>query len=172
MQDFMELLKIILPALLVFLTSWYLIREFLRKEESRRIDEQKRLIGKDALMLRMQAYERLILLMERISPAAVVLRLSKNNQTAKDLHLQLIGTVKAEFEHNIAQQLYVSKETWQMVVASKEETVRLFNMSKEKCKENDNAIVLAKIILSDCQPTQDLISKTIDLIKQEAQKLF
>lgn len=172
MQEFVELLKIFLPSVVVFFTAWVVLREFFHREERKRQAEVKQIISKDALLLRLQAYERLILLMERISPSSIVLRLNKSNLKAGEFHQQLLATVKAEFEHNIAQQLYVPHNVWQMVCASKEEILRLFNTSREKCSENESLVTLAKIILSDGNTSQELISKTIGIIKEEAQKLF
>ncbi|MBT4968423.1 MAG: hypothetical protein HOM80_05400, partial [Bacteroidetes bacterium] len=124
-MDFMlELLKIVLPAVIVFFTAFYLIKFFLKNETDKKYIENKALVNKETILLRLQAYERLVLFLERMSPSAMVMRMNKNNLSAADFHLQLLSTVRSEFEHNLAQQLYISNESWQMLVNAKEEVIK------------------------------------------------
>ena len=172
-MDFLaELLKIILPAVIVFLTAFYLIRFFLKSETEKRMIENKALVSKETTLLRLQAYERMILFLERINPSSMVMRMDKSNLSAADFQLQLLATVRTEFEHNLAQQLYISNETWQMVSNTKEEIIKQINLAKAKMSDNENATVLTKTIIANSVGVRALIVSTISMLKKEASQIF
>jgi len=172
MSFILQIIGFLLPSVVVFLTAYFLIKEFFKREECKNILESKALTRKDTLMLQLQAYERMILFLERIEPAKLVIRLNKENLSAHDFHIHLLSVVRAEFEHNIAQQLYISKESWQKLNATREEIVKLINLSKDKIADNDTALNLAKTILSFNQQYDNKVEATIGFLKDEAKKLF
>jgi len=172
MNHFFELLKILLPSVVVFLTAYYLFRIQLQSEKEKKVWEGKKSLQKETLILRLQAYERLLLLLERIKPLSIVMRLSNNNETALSFHRQVLATVRAEFEHNIAQQLYVSKEAWELVVSAKEEILKDLNLAKEKIKDDDSALFLVKLIITESDSQNKLVFSAIDFLKNEANTLF
>ena len=172
-MDFMlELLKIVLPAVIVFFTAFYLIKFFLKNETDKKYIENKALLNKETILLRLQAYERLVLFLERMSPSAMVMRMNKNNLSAADFHLQLLSTVRSEFEHNLAQQLYISNESWQMLVNAKEEVIKQLNLAKEKMSDTETAVVLTKTIIANSNSVRSLLVATIAMLKKEAAQLF
>ncbi|MBT3423592.1 MAG: hypothetical protein HOD63_12985 [Bacteroidetes bacterium] len=172
-MDFMlELLKIVLPAVIVFFTAFYLIKFFLKNETDKKYIENKALVNKETILLRLQAYERLVLFLERMSPSAMVMRMNKNNLSAADFHLQLLSTVRSEFEHNLAQQLYISNESWQMLVNAKEEVIKQLNLAKEKMSDTETAVVLTKTIIANSNSVRSLLVATIAMLKKEAAQLF
>jgi len=67
----------------------------------------------------LQAYERLILLMERITPDNLIMRIDSTGMNTNEFHLELLSNIRAEFDHNISQQLYVSDLVWQDVYNAK-----------------------------------------------------
>ena len=85
---FIELLKIILPALLVLGAAFYLVHRFLDSEQKRRELELKKNTQTSVLPLKIQAYERLIIFLERIQPNSIVLRVNKNGMSAHQLQLE------------------------------------------------------------------------------------
>jgi hypothetical protein len=172
MDFLLELIKILLPAVIVFLTAYFLIKFFLTSEREKKIIENKALSKKETIMLRLQAYERMILFLERINPSSLVMRMNKNNLSAADLHIQLLTSIRSEFEHNLAQQLYISNESWQLVTNAKEEVVKQINMAKEKMSDTQTAVQLTKVIIANSAGVQQMISRSISLIKKEAAQLF
>ncbi|MBE7170564.1 MAG: hypothetical protein INR73_08235 [Williamsia sp.] len=80
-----------------------------------------------ALPLRLQAYERLVLLTERIALPNLISRIGQQDLTAKDMQLLLTQTIRQEYEHNISQQIYVSKEAWEAVSNLKEQNMLIIN---------------------------------------------
>jgi hypothetical protein len=121
--------------------------------------------------LQLQAYERLILLMERINPTELVLRYHNRAGTAADLQLFLLNAVREETAHNYAQQLYVSNEAWTQVMAARNTIMNLINQSAGAMQPGDPAMSLSKKIIDnaailDPPPTVNAIKR----IKAEARK--
>src|SRR6516225_9007725 len=65
--------------------------------------------------LQLQAYERLILLVDRIALPNVISRTSAAGLSARDMQIVLTQTIRTEFEYNVTQQIYVSHESWEAV---------------------------------------------------------
>jgi hypothetical protein len=125
----------------------------------------------DIRALRLQACERLILLMERINPTELVLRYTNRSGTVADLQLFLLNTVREETAHNYAQQLYVSNETWLQVMAARNTVMNLINQSAGALKPGDAAVALSKKIIDNAallDPSPTL--NAIKAIKAEARK--
>ena len=112
-DQFFQLLLTLLPSIVVFLTAYYLLRQLLgsrnNTQNNQIMADAKRDDRKQTLPLRLQAYERLTLFLERIAPGTLVFRVHKNNMTARMLHAELLATVREEFERRLLayQPLYV-----------------------------------------------------------------
>ncbi|MFM7006510.1 MAG: DUF3112 domain-containing protein [Flavobacteriales bacterium] len=96
---------------------------------------------------KLEAYQRLILLLERLHPAQLTLRVLQVQATAKMQQTVLLQTVRDEFEHNIAQQLFVSEQAWKALVQSKEEVIRVVNMAASTLNPDATATDLSAKIL-------------------------
>ncbi|MBL8002151.1 MAG: hypothetical protein JNL05_09340 [Flavobacteriales bacterium] len=172
-----DLLFTLLPALVVFLTAFYGTRQFLGQEralrQTERLAELKGDDRKHTLPLRLQAYERLTLFLERIAPGALVLRVHKSSMSSRMLHAELVATVREEYEHNITQQLYVSDKAWQQVRMAKEETVRLINIAYDQVGEDKSGTALSQQIFETAARLSHLPGQVAILtIKDEIRKLF
>lgn len=123
----LEILKYILPAIVVLIASSIIIRRFLINETQKKhlalFGEQNR----DILKMRMTAYERLAHYLERIHPNQLIGRFYVKSASAQDVQLAMIQSIREEFEHNISQQLYVSFEVWQSVKTAKEQEISMIN---------------------------------------------
>jgi len=173
MSTFLEILKYVLPALIVFFTTYYVVRSFLRNEEQRR--RQDRILNNQKLItpLRLQAYERIVHLLEKVSINAMLKRLHKKEMTVSQLQGQMLSTIRAEFDNNISQQIYISHEAWQMAVIAKENIIKLINSIASKIKPNAPAINLSKRLLEETvQMDKTPSSKAIEYIKKEVHELF
>ena len=100
---------------------------FLDNEDKRRKSERIRASQRQSLPIRMQAYERLALFLERISPNSLLLRVKAGKLTNQEYLLLLQQNIRNEFEHNLSQQIYVSDKMWEMVVASKSTMTSIVN---------------------------------------------
>ena len=114
-ESFFEILKYTIPALIVFATSYFLLKQYLGSEYELKALELKSKYSKDAIPLKLQAYERLLLFCERISIPNLLLRLKTKNMNANDLKNVMVISVQKEFEHNMAQQLYASQKLWDII---------------------------------------------------------
>ncbi|MCC3158768.1 hypothetical protein LJ737_16105 [Hymenobacter sp. 15J16-1T3B] len=170
-----DLLKITLPALIVAGTVYYLLQQYLNKEQQRRLIELRLESSKTTLPLRLQAYERVILLLERITPNNLLVRLSSAGQTAPEYHRLLIQEIRAEYEHNLSQQLYMSPEAWAQVRQAKESIVTLINKAYQTLPNQQQARgtelakrVLESLLTDEADPT----TAAIETVKREAVGLF
>jgi hypothetical protein len=173
MDPFIELLKIIVPALIVFLSSFYLLKNFLDNQTRMRLMEIKS-AGKDLLTpIRLQAYERVVLLLERISPNSLIMRVNKPMMSARQLHSELIQAIRTEFEHNLSQQIYMSSGAWEMVKNAKEEIIKLVNLLAIKLPEGAPSFELAQLII-DANSSLRILPTTsaIEYLKKEIGQIF
>ena len=173
MEEILEILKYTLPALIVFLTVLIMLRTWSRNEERRREREFNRQLSDEILPVRLQAYERSILLLERMSPDSLVLRVSRPDYSARQLQQELLSAITSEFEHNIAQQTYMSTDAWEKIRSAKNQIVHLINETASEVKPDAKGPTLGKMILErlaelNIPPSQ----VAIDFLKQEVKTLF
>ena len=148
MENFiLELAKVTIPGLLVLLTTYYLLRDFFKNEERKRYYEMRRETAKSLNPIKLTAYERLAMFLERIRPDSLIMRVQTGNMTSGDLHLVLLTTIREEFEHNVTQQIYVGKEDWLGTKNAKETMIQLINTCASEIPNKLPAIELAKIII-------------------------
>jgi hypothetical protein len=174
MDAFFEILKIILPAAAVFVAAFLIVKRFLDSEQKRREHEIKKSNQGAITPLKLQAYERLVIFLERINPNTLVVRVNRNNMNAQQLHMELIKTIKSEYEHNLSQQIYVSHAAWELVKNAKEEITKLVNISSTKVAHDKNSSELAMMILNI---TSNLGKKlptdvALEFIKKEVSHTF
>lgn len=176
-DQWFQVLLALLPSVVVFLTAFYLFRGMLQgRAQERQADRIARIKEEDhkqALPLRLQAYERLVLFMERISPGPLVLRVHKGHMTCDMLHRELLATIREEFEHNVTQQIYVSDKAWAHVRKAKEETLRIINITYDQMGEGSSGTVLSQRVFETASrlshlPTQEALL----VLKEEVRKLF
>ncbi|MBL7891943.1 MAG: hypothetical protein JNL63_04895 [Bacteroidia bacterium] len=173
MDPFIELLKIIIPAIIVFLTSFYLLKNFLDNETRKKMMELKSANKELLTPIRLQAYERVVLFLERISPNSLVMRINRPTLSSKQLHLELVAAVRTEFEHNLSQQIYMSTGAWDMVKNAKEEITKLINLVAMKVPENTPGGELAQLIVDSASKLSKLpTTLAIEYIKKEIGQTF
>ncbi len=97
---------------------------FLRDADKRRQADYRANVMREVLPNRLQAYERLSLYLSRITPDEMAVREQVAAASAKDLYLAMVNSVRQEFEHNAAMQIYVTKATWSRVERAKDEVLK------------------------------------------------
>jgi len=150
-NGFWEILKIVLPALIVFITAYFLFRDMLENDQRRREFEFRVLHAKEMTPVKLQAYERLTLFLERISPESMLLRHAPHDLTVAQYHQVLLGTIRQEYEHNLSQQIYISPLLWETIRGAKEKLVTLINRTAEELDQNKPAYELSKQIFNNYQ---------------------
>ena len=97
MNAFVEILKILIPAGAVFAAAYFLVKRFLDNDQKRREHELKKTAQAAITPLKIQAYERIVIYLERINPNSLVIRVNKNGMSARQLHQELVSAVKSEY---------------------------------------------------------------------------
>lgn len=173
MEALLEILKYTLPALVVFLTVLVMLRNWSKNEDKRRKNEFNMHLTDDILPVRLQAYERSILLLERVSPESMILRISHADYSARQLHQELLTQITQEFEHNIAQQTYISTEAWDKMKSAKNQVINLVNETAKEVKPDAPGPTLGKLILERLSELKNSPSQVaIDYLKGEVKTLF
>lgn len=163
----------ILPSVVVFLTASYLIKRFMDARTSERIADLKKDDHKQVLPLRLQAYERITLYLERIQPGPLVLRLHTSSMDTRDLQQALVSTIREEYEHNVTQQIYVSDRAWARVKQAKEETIRLVNLSFDQVGDGPSGTELSRKVFENvARLTHTPSQEALVVIKEEVRRLF
>lgn len=125
----LELLFFTLPAVVTGSVAYYFFKMFVDQEESRRRFQLRRSGRKTALPLRLQAYERMTLFLERIDPAKLMVRVAPVSDDKKDYENYLISQIEQEYEHNLTMQIYVTDECWGIITTAKNATIQLIRKS-------------------------------------------
>jgi predicted proteasome-type protease len=145
-NHWIDILKFTLPALLVMATVYFMMKNMLNNHlhgeaMKLRADEKSR---NNALKL--QAYERLMLLCERIEPNNLFLRLNSGDMTVQDMQQAMLVAIQQEVSHNHTQQLYVSSNLWEIINLSKNQISEIVAQSGDKLDPTDKAYKLQQVI--------------------------
>lgn len=168
-----EVVLFVVSILCVSAVAIVAISLTLRQQKLFQQVEQKLVRNKITLPLRLQAYERCIVFLERISPESLVIRVNKGEDTVASLQAKLLSAIRSEFEHNISQQLYVSQETWVYVVNAKNNIVGLINSCSSRLHPEMREIELSKLIIETYSNIETSPTATAKLkIKQEVAQLY
>ncbi|NNE25478.1 MAG: hypothetical protein HKN09_01425 [Saprospiraceae bacterium] len=127
MEVILEILKYTIPGLIVFAACYFILRQYLNNQYNLKALEVRGKYAQDAIPLKLQAYERLLLLCERISIPNLIMRLRMNDMTVDALKNAMMISVQKEYEHNIAQQLYTSKKLWDIIKLTKNDIMAIIN---------------------------------------------
>ncbi|MDR0715050.1 MAG: hypothetical protein LBF89_12465 [Bacteroidales bacterium] len=173
MDLFFDILKITLPSVILLIAMIYTVGGFLANSEKRQRLKLTATNRQITLPLRLQAYERLILFLERISPDSILLRANYPDKTGEQLHQELLQAIRSEFEHNLSQQLYISIDVWNSVKNAKNYTISLINAAAKETGDNATAIELSRKILGMTAEMEELPSqKAINELKADIQSIF
>lgn len=146
-MDWFAILSFTLPALVVVLAVERLMRWQFRRQQQWLSQERQLAQQKHLLPARLQAAERMALFLERISPDALVHRHLEGQTHARPFQLLLLMSIRAEFEHNMAQQIYLTAPCWEAVKGAKEGVVALVNQAAVALPEDASALDLSRQLL-------------------------
>lgn len=173
MNEFFIVLMFIVPALVVFAVIYFLMKSFFSHELKKRLMDSKIENMKLTTPIRLQAYERMALYLERISPNSLIFRVSQHGLSAQQLQSLLVQTIRDEFEHNLSQQVYVSSQAWELLKTAKEETIKLINAQANALPEDAIGNDLSRAIFEYCIQYNILPSdKALKYLKREVRELF
>jgi hypothetical protein len=173
MTEFIELLKYVLPAVVVFLAVYFFQRLRIKEEISK--ERYKLAAANIGIMtpLRLQAYERLSLLLERLSLESLILRHQNSEITARQFQSLILHTIRSEFDHNLSQQVYVSSNLWAAVRNAKEILIKTINITASQFpKEIPVNEFSVKLFEAYSELATDPLHNTSEMLKNEVREYF
>lgn len=166
-------IALLFPLIIVFLFIYYMLKAFFDQFEKQRKQELLNRISTDTIPLKLQAYERLTLFLERIKPESMVIRVVQPGMTTMGLQRALTDAVREEFEHNLSQQIYVSSEAWAMVVAARQSMIQLITTTVAQNKSDDLYIEYATDLLNEyASVNDDPVTLALTYLQREAKELL
>lgn len=173
-NEIFELLKYTLPALIVFLTAYFLLTRYMEKEAEAKAIEMKLKRDKEITMLRLQAFERLALFLERISPPSVIARVRNPDMICTELQYAMVKSIREEYEHNLSQQVYISSATWKMITAAKDEIIKNINITGQQLPPDASSGQLINAIFTGIAASETPLptDSALEVLKAECRELF
>ncbi len=173
MDIILEFGKLLIPASLVLYAMYLTLKSVMEKDVEKKEVELKIKNYETILPLRLQAYERLALLLERISPHNIMLRLNNPNYSAKEFQIILIKEIREEFNHNLSQQIYISEEAWTFLKKSVEDTINLINQCSLNLKDDAKSVDLTRSVLGNLMQSEtDSIAQALSQLKKEVSQFY
>jgi hypothetical protein len=166
-------IAMLLPMALVFLFVYYMLKSFFDQFNRQRKQELRVKFTEETLPIRLQAYERVVLFLERIKPESLVMRLAVNNMQTIDLQRVMLENIREEYEHNLSQQIYLSHNAWKMVTAAKQSMVQLVSTTADEHKPGSPYMEYATDILDEYSSiSDDPVTIAIQHVQNEAKELM
>lgn len=170
LETILEIVKVTVPALIVFLTVYVTLRQYFSNEYKKQMLQYKQNQHNVALPIRLQAYERLTMLCERVSLPNLIMRIRRESMTANDLHIALMVAMQQEFDHNVSQQVYVSPDLWEIIKLARADALNTIAEAYRELEDPNelcarySTLVLQKIE----QKGGSFLDKALFAIKKEA----
>ena len=167
----LEIAAYTLPAFITGGVAFVMMQKFYNSEESKRKFELLRENQKQALPIRLQAYERVVLLLERINPTQLLLRVAPISKSKEDYATLLTHNIQTEYEHNLTQQIYLTAETWDIILKAKNSTVQMIrkNAIREDIVDADK---LREAIMLELTEVESPSNIAISFLKEELKRVF
>ena len=166
-----DLFLFAIPSIITGIIAYYFFREHTKNEDGRRRFLLKKDMQVNAMPLRLQAYERIALFLERISPSKLLIRIAPNNSNKADYETLLIQSIEQEFEHNLSQQIYISDKCWSIATTAKNATIQLIRKAS-MLEKTDTANKLREVGLTEMMERRSPSDAALSFIKEEVSDLW
>ncbi|MEM6686984.1 MAG: hypothetical protein AAF617_14475 [Bacteroidota bacterium] len=166
-----DLLMYSVPAIITGGLAYFFFRDHMQNEDKRRRYLLHKDSQKEALPIRLQAYERLSLFLERITPSKLLIRVAPSTTNKEEYERFLIMSIEQEFDHNLSQQIYMSDQCWNIIIAAKNTTIQLIRKAglSEKVTSADK---LREVILTEMMEQESPSNTALAFIKKEVGDLL
>ncbi|MBR9831573.1 DUF7935 family protein [Acidiluteibacter ferrifornacis] len=167
-ESILQALLFILPIIIVFIGIYFMMKKLIDSFQKKWLLDFRKESQKTVTPIKFQAYERIVLFLERISLENLVMRIYVGGMSRSKLHQELLKAIRTEYEHNLSQQVYVSTSAWRMVRTVKEENLKIVNTAASSLPEDASGMELSQLILKLMAGMKQSPSRTaIDYLKQE-----
>ncbi len=169
----LDLIKIIVPASIVLYAVYLIVRSFINREiQLKQLEVRSRSI-ETVLPVRLQAYERMTLFLERVSPQNLLVRINAPGISSRDFQRMLLDEIRNEYNHNVSQQVYISEDVWSLVRNAKEDLILQINEASSQLPPDSTSIDLAKRIFElTLSKNVDATGHALIELKKEIQRTF
>jgi hypothetical protein len=169
----LDILKYTLAGIGIIYIAFYIYKPYLDKTSNLQLLELKKAVTNQTLPLRLQAYERLVLFVDRINPANLLIRLNGNGYSAAELQSIILNEVRTEYQHNVTQQIYVSAQAWAVVKRVKSDTIAMVNNIVKGLPENATGLDMGRVMLTHLSKLEeDPYDIATNLIRQDLENIF
>ena len=169
----MEILAYSIPALVVLSATWLVMHKLFNNEQEKRLWELKRLSQKEISPIRLRAYERLTLLLERTTPDRMLMEMNLQEMTIPQVQQQLLRTIRLEYDHNLSQQIYVSDEVWDKIIHARDEMGAFVTAMAAGMPEGSSTLDYAKTLITAYSTNGETPnSLALSALKEEAKTLL
>lgn len=166
-----EIAAYTLPSLVTGGVAYYLFAAYFKEQQHTRNWLLQKENQKDALPLKLQAYERMALFLERINPNKLILRVNPMSEDKKHYELFLVDHIEQELEHNITQQIYLSEDCWKVITTAKSTIIQ--NIRKNALREDvKNAEALREAILVQLSAQDSPTDVALAYLKKEVAEMI
>jgi hypothetical protein len=166
-----DLFLFAIPSLITGLIAYYFFKEHTKNEDGRRRFLLQKELQVNALPLRLQAYERMAIFLERITPSKLLIRVAPTSSNKESYESLLIASIEQEFEHNLSQQIYISDECWNIITAAKNATIQLIRKAS-LLEKTDTANKLREVVLTEMMEKRAPSDAALSYIKQEVSEIW
>lgn len=161
-----ELVAYTFPSLITGGVAYFFFNLHTKNEDNRRSFLIQKENNKEALPLKLQAYERMALFLERINPAKLLVRVAPFSNDKHDYENLLIQQIEQEFEHNLTQQIYLSEDCWTVINNCKNSIVQTLRTTA-KSEDVKDAQELRELILTDLVQKVSPTHGALNYLKKE-----
>lgn len=166
-----DLFLFAIPSLITGLIAYYFFKEHTKNEDGRRRFLLQKDMQVNAMPLRLQAYERMAIFLERITPSKLLIRVVPSSSNKETYESLLIASIEQEFEHNLSQQIYISDECWNIITAAKNATIQLIRKAS-LLEKTDTANKLREVVLTEMMEKRAPSDAALSYIKQEVSEMW
>ena len=170
-SQILNLIMYTIPSIIMGLIAFYFFREHIKNEDGRRRFLLKKDLQVNTVPMRLQAYERMVIFLERITPSKLLIRVTPMSTNKENYESLLIQSIEQEFEHNLSQQIYISDKCWNIITASKNATIQLIRKAS-LLEKTDSANKLREVLLTEMMDRLAPTDAALSYIKEEVSDLW
>lgn len=170
MEDkILEGLAYAIPSIVTGAVAYFIFSGFIKQGNQEKKLELLAEKKKDSLPIRLQAYERMMLFCERINPVKLLLRVKPIGNNTQDYLQLLLASIDQEYDHNMVQQLYITDECWNVIIASK---AAVMNTLKQIANTSESAGDFRENVLLEYSKKTPQTDTAVAFLKNEVKKML
>lgn len=169
----LDIVKYFIAGIGVVSATYYILKPHLDRTDQIQLLELRKSVSNQTLPLRLQAYERVVLFVERINPANMLIRLGGTDYTASELHSMVVNDIREEYQHNVTQQVYVSSRAWGILRRVKDDTMSIVTNAIKGLPEDATGMDLSRTVLMHLSKLEDNpYDIALAMIRKDLEELF